>query len=131
MMEAPEAEASLASLMHQQRMSHRWGEDCTCQQLCRRSCQLCVFKLSVRFKLYCKLCEEEINACRKDAIANNWHTEFQHRSNNVRSFRDMIEDFSHRCPPHGHRKKRHKFDIERPRSRSTEQPLDAAGDVSH
>ena len=107
------------------------GADCTCQLLCRRSCKLCVFKIAVRFKLYCKLCEEEINACMKDAIANHWHTEFERRRGNVSSFRDMMEDFSQQCPPLGPRKKRRKLDIQCLRSRFTEQPLDAAGTVSH
>ena len=126
MMDAPEAEGLTdASATHG--MAHTWMEDCSCQ-LCRRSCQLCVFKISVRFKLYCKACEEDIKACMKDAIANNWHAEFETRRGTVNSFRDMIADFSQQCPPHGRRKKRQKFDIQR--FRSCSQPLDATAEVS-
>ena len=121
MLSPPETEASLR---HRRRMAHTWMADCSCE-LCRRSCSLCVFKISVRFKLYCKQCEEDINACMKDAIANNWQAEFERRSGNVNSFRDMIEEFSQQCPPHGPRKKRQKFDIQRSGSQLTEQPLDA------
>ena len=119
-----------ASLTHPRRMAHTWMANCSCE-LCRRSCQLCVFKLAVRFKLYCKQCEEDIHACTKDAIANNWHAEFESRCGNVNSFRDMIAEFSQQCSPHGPRKKRQKFDIRRSCSRLTEQPLEATDIVTN
>jgi hypothetical protein len=116
MLEPPEV-----SLRHQRLLVHKWMADCSCQ-LCRRSCNLCVFSTSKRFKLYCKQCANDIDECMKDAVVNDWMADFETMQGFPERFRAMVDEFRQQGPPNGSCMKRRKLDrgnASRPRSEAS------------